>query len=120
MWKLAPWTRRITSSAWRKLTNTGFSLNPLRIVADQWRWLVVTGFMLLPLPIVIWIHQAHGNGAPTPVDLATDYLKAVGILLVLSGLFVAGSWLVRKRSGYAMLPFLNATGVGARRDPGAQ
>src|SRR5262245_10373882 len=92
--------RLATTKAWRRI----------RALADRIRWLAVVAFMLLPLPLVLWIHRAHLKGVADPIDLTMDYLKATGTLLMLSGLFIAGHWLVKKRSGYMMLPFLDATG----------
>jgi tetratricopeptide (TPR) repeat protein len=37
-----------------------------------------------------------------------DYLEALGMLLLLAGLFVAISWFFRQKRGYLMLPFLTA------------
>jgi tetratricopeptide (TPR) repeat protein len=91
--------RRVALRSWQKLC----------AIADHLRWLAVALFLLAPLPIVIWIHHAHAQGIADPIDLALDYLKATGVLLLVLGLFVAGHWLVKKQNGYSMYPLLSAT-----------
>jgi len=88
-------SRRAIANAWRSICG----------LADKVRWLAVVVFISLPLPLVLWIHRSHLQGGADPIDLAVDYLKATGILLLLSGLFIAGHWLIKKQSGYVMLAF---------------
>jgi tetratricopeptide (TPR) repeat protein len=74
--------------------------------------LVAVG-ILLPLPFQIAIHQAHKEtvaSADLITDIGLDYLESLGIVLVLLGMFVALRWFFRAKSGYTMLPFLNAAG----------
>jgi tetratricopeptide (TPR) repeat protein len=110
MTKLTESSGRVTAGVKRSVARIRPLINRVHLIVDQRRWLAVACFMLLPLPLVIWIHAAHAGGFAEPVDLGTDYLKATGILMLLSGFVIAEYWLLKKQSGYSMLPFLNATG----------
>ena len=68
--------------------------------------------MLLPAGFVYLIHRAHATGNADPLDLAMDFVKALGISVLLLALYAAGLWLVREKRGYIMLPFLDATKDG--------
>src|SRR5262245_18993437 len=82
--------------------------------APSWRTGLLIVGMLLPLPFLIAIHVSHRlSKGVDPRDFITDvgldYLTALGVLLLLTGLFVSLRWFFRSKSGYRILPFVHAT-----------
>ncbi|MCU1252357.1 MAG: hypothetical protein JWQ49_5386 [Edaphobacter sp.] len=77
-----------------------------------WRNVGLGAAMLFPLPLLIAIHLAHPGKDADPRDLLTDvgmdYLDALGMFLLIAGLFIALCWCFRQKRGYALLPFLTA------------
>jgi tetratricopeptide (TPR) repeat protein len=77
-----------------------------------WRNIVLGAVMFFPLPLLVAIHVAHPGKETDSGDLITDlgidYLEALGMLLLIVGLFIALCWCFRPKRGYMMLPLLTA------------